>query len=63
MARDGWDVAVHYADVAQAAVYLANAGAVSGTILLVDGGQHLVPSSRDVMFATEPQLDQDGGKQ
>ena len=50
-------------DVAQAAVYLANAGAVTGTILLVDGGQHLVPSSRDVMFAAEPQLDQDGGKQ
>ena len=50
-------------DVAQAAVYLANAGAVTGTILLVDGGQHLMPSSRDVMFATEPKLDQDGGKQ
>jgi hypothetical protein len=30
--------------------------------LLVDGGQHLVPSSRDVMFVTEPQLDQSGGQ-
>ena len=45
-------------DVAQAAVYLANAQAVTGTILLVDGGQHLVPSSRDVMFLTEPQTEQ-----
>ncbi len=47
------------ADVAQAAVYLANAAAVTGTILLVDGGQHLVPGSRDVMFLTEP--DTEGG--
>jgi len=27
---------------------------VTGTTLLVDGGQHLVPSTRDVMFLTEP---------
>ena len=40
-------------DIAQAAVYLANAHAVTGTTLLVDGGQHLVPSSRDVMFLAE----------
>ena len=45
------------ADIAQAAVYLANAAAVTGTILLVDGGQHLVPSSRDVMFLTEAQTE------
>ncbi len=45
------------ADIAQAAVYLANAGAVTGSVLLVDGGQHLVPSSRDVMFLTEPAAD------
>jgi NAD(P)-dependent dehydrogenase (short-subunit alcohol dehydrogenase family) len=37
-------------DVAQAVVYLARARAVTGTTLLVDGGQHLVPSDRDVMF-------------
>lgn len=37
-------------DVARAVVYLANAPAVTGTTLLVDGGQHLVPSARDVMF-------------
>lgn len=43
------------ADIAQAAVYLANADAVTGTVLLVDGGQHLVASARDVMFVTEPE--------
>jgi NAD(P)-dependent dehydrogenase (short-subunit alcohol dehydrogenase family) len=39
-------------DVAAAVVYLARAQAVTGTTLLVDGGQHLVPSPRDVMFLT-----------
>jgi NAD(P)-dependent dehydrogenase (short-subunit alcohol dehydrogenase family) len=43
------------ADIAQAVVYLARAGAVTGTTLLVDGGQHLTPSARDVMFLTERQ--------
>ncbi|SAK93051.1 dehydrogenase [Caballeronia hypogeia] len=38
------------ADVAQAACYLANAHGVTGTTLVVDGGQHLVPSPRDVMY-------------
>ena len=37
-------------DVAQAACYLANAHGVTGTTLVVDGGQHLVPSPRDVMY-------------
>ena len=41
-------------DIAQAVVYAANARAVTGTTLLVDGGQHLVPSERDIMFLTEP---------
>lgn len=40
-------------DVAVAVVYLARAQAVTGTTLLVDGGQHLVPSPRDVMFLTQ----------
>ncbi len=40
------------ADIAQAACYLAKAGAVTGTTLMVDGGQHLIPSPRDVMFLT-----------
>jgi NAD(P)-dependent dehydrogenase (short-subunit alcohol dehydrogenase family) len=42
-------------DIGQAVVYLANASAVTGATLLVDGGQHLVPSTRDVMFVTEPE--------
>ncbi len=37
-------------DIAHAACYLARAGAVTGTTLLVDGGQHLLPMPRDVMF-------------
>ncbi|HEX8887127.1 MAG TPA: SDR family oxidoreductase, partial [Noviherbaspirillum sp.] len=37
-------------DVAAAVCYLAEAGAVTGTTLLVDGGQHLMPLPRDVMF-------------
>jgi NAD(P)-dependent dehydrogenase (short-subunit alcohol dehydrogenase family) len=40
-------------DIGQAVVYLAKANAVTGTMLLVDGGQHLVGSRRDVMFAAE----------
>ena len=39
-------------DVAKAAVFLAQANAITGTTLYVDGGQHLMPSSRDVMFKT-----------
>lgn len=41
------------ADVAAAVVYLARARAVTGTTLVVDGGQHLAASPRDVMFLTE----------
>lgn len=37
-------------DVAGAVMYLLSARAVTGETILVDGGQHLVPSSRDVMF-------------
>ena len=48
-------------DIAQAVVYMARAGAVTGSVLLVDGGQHLVPSERDVMFLTEPTKAPDGG--
>ena len=40
------------ADIAKAAVFLAEAAAITGTTLYVDGGQHLLPSSRDVMFKT-----------
>jgi len=40
------------ADVAKAAVFLAESNAITGTTLYVDGGQHLLPSTRDVMFKT-----------
>jgi NAD(P)-dependent dehydrogenase (short-subunit alcohol dehydrogenase family) len=39
-------------DIVAAACYLADARGVTGTTLLVDGGQHLVPLTRDVMFLT-----------
>ena len=39
-------------DVATAAIFLAQANAITGTTIYVDGGQHLLPSSRDVMFKT-----------
>ncbi len=37
-------------DIASAAFFLANANAITGTTLYVDGGQHLLASDRDVMF-------------
>lgn len=37
-------------DIAGAVLYLLAADAVTGETILVDGGQHLVPSARDVMF-------------
>jgi len=45
-------------DIAGAVRYLVAAGAVTGEVVLVDGGQHLVGSARDVMF-----LDVDRGPQ
>jgi NAD(P)-dependent dehydrogenase (short-subunit alcohol dehydrogenase family) len=44
--------ASHPQDVAAAVCYLAEAAAVTGTTLVVDGGQHLMPLPRDVMFMT-----------
>lgn len=40
-------------DIAAAICYLAQARAVTGTTLYVDGGQHLLPLDRDVMFLAE----------
>jgi NAD(P)-dependent dehydrogenase (short-subunit alcohol dehydrogenase family) len=37
-------------DVAAAVAFLAAAPAITGTTLLVDGGQHLLPTQRDIMF-------------
>lgn len=45
-------------DVAGAVRYLAGARAVTGETILVDGGQHLVGSARDVMFL-DPSHDKD----
>lgn len=38
------------ADIADAMLYAIGAKSVTGTTLLVDGGQHLTPQARDVMF-------------
>ncbi len=37
-------------DIASAVCFAATATAMTGTTLLVDGGQHLIPLQRDVMF-------------
>ena len=37
-------------DVAEAVVFLLRAKAVTGDVLTVDGGQHLVAADRDIMF-------------
>lgn len=39
-------------DIAQAVAFLLKAPAVTGTTLVVDGGQHLAAQSRDVLFLT-----------
>jgi len=46
----GYSSSTH--DICAAANYLANAHAVTGTTLYVDGGQHLQPLKRDVYFMT-----------
>ncbi|HEX7156830.1 MAG TPA: SDR family oxidoreductase [Burkholderiaceae bacterium] len=60
--RDGFDTAHRLTplersstaeDIGRAVAFLARSPAITGTTLLVDGGQHLVPSARDVMFLTE----------
>ncbi len=40
-------------DVADCVCYVARARALTGTTVLVDGGQHLMPLARDVMFLTK----------
>ena len=39
-------------DIVEAVLFLANASAVTGVNLPVDGGQHLLPLPRDVMYLT-----------
>lgn len=40
-------------DIARAVAYLTEATAVTGTVLYVDGGEHLIGAARDVKFRTE----------
>ncbi|MGY4830948.1 SDR family oxidoreductase [Sphaerotilaceae bacterium SBD11-9] len=42
------------ADVARAVRFLIESPAITGTTLLVDGGQHLQAQNRDVMFIANP---------
>jgi len=44
------------ADVARSCVFLAGTPSVTGTILSVDNGQHLVPLPRDIMFVVDDLL-------
>ncbi len=37
-------------DIARTVCFLADSPAITGTTVLVDGGQHLIPMQRDVMF-------------
>ena len=37
-------------EIAESVCFLASARAITGIVLIVDGGQHLAPSNRDVMF-------------
>jgi NAD(P)-dependent dehydrogenase (short-subunit alcohol dehydrogenase family) len=37
-------------DIAATVCFVAEAPAITGTTILVDGGQHLIPLPRDVMF-------------
>lgn len=46
-------------DVAHAVAYLLRARAITGTTLLVDGGQHLQPQDRDVLFLARAADDKD----
>ncbi len=41
-------------DIARSVRFLLESPAITGTTLLVDGGQHLMPQPRDVMFAANP---------
>lgn len=40
-------------DIAATVCFVAESAAITGTTLLVDGGQHLIPLQRDVMFVAK----------
>ncbi len=39
-------------DIAAAVVFAVRSPAITGTTLVVDGGQHLIPTERDILFVT-----------
>jgi NAD(P)-dependent dehydrogenase (short-subunit alcohol dehydrogenase family) len=41
------------ADIARSVLFLIDSPAITGTTLIVDGGQHLLGQPRDVMFLTQ----------
>lgn len=43
------------ADLAAAVAFLIECPAVTGQVLTVDGGQHLLPTERDIVFLTAPE--------
>lgn len=43
-------------DVAQTCLFLASTASITGTVLSVDNGQHLVPLPRDIMFVVDDLL-------
>ncbi len=43
-------------DVARACLFLASTSSITGTVLSVDNGQHLVPLPRDIMFVVDDLL-------
>lgn len=45
------------ADIANTVCFVAESPAITGTTLLVDGGQHLIPLQRDVMFMSAAKPD------
>ena len=40
-------------DIARAVRFVLESPAITGTTLLVDGGQHLMPQPRDVLFLAQ----------
>lgn len=40
-------------DIASAVCFVAESPAITGTTLVIDGGQHLIPMQRDVMFVAQ----------
>ena len=40
-------------DIAETVCFIVNSPAITGTTIIVDGGQHLIPLSQDVMFVAK----------